>query len=188
MTPLPPVTPASIRDPRFHPVTHASVSPQSPGPPPAMGVPTVLPERLLGSRAVQGLPTGEKPRSARHCGISHAPRFPATVPGSCDHHRDRREDAHASLLPRWAGRPALSPLTTVSRGPASMAPSSLPRSLHALTPDSLGGPGARPRARDGSVSGEDRGGGVGAEPSLRHLPVCGGHPSALASVGLPGPL
>ena len=45
---------------------------------------------------------------------------------------------------------------TVSRGPASIALSSLPRSLHASTPDSLGGPGARPRARDRSVSGEDR--------------------------------
>ena len=44
-----------------------------------------------------------------------------------------------------------------------MAPSSLPRSLHASTPDSLGGPRARPRARDRSVRGEDRGGGVGAE-------------------------
>ena len=33
------------------------------GPPPAMGVPMVLPERLLGSRAAQGLPTGEKPQS-----------------------------------------------------------------------------------------------------------------------------
>ena len=133
------------------------------GPPPAMGVPMVLPERLLGSRAAQGLPTGKKPQSC--------PPLPGDDPWQLRPPSGQAEGCTHIAAPSlgWQSCP-LSP-NTVSRGPASKAPSSLPRNLHASTRDSLGGPGAGPRAQDGSVSGGDRspspmphtGQGVGAE-------------------------
>ena len=123
----------------------------------------VLPERLLGSRAAQGLPTGEKPQSC--------PPLPGDDPWQLRPPSGQAEGCTRIAAPSlgWQSCP-LSP-NTVSRGPASKAPSSLPRNLHASTRDSLGGPGAGPRAQDGSVSGGDRspspmphtGQGVGAE-------------------------
>lgn len=143
---------------------------RAPGPPPAMGVPMVLPERLSGSRAAQGLPTGEKPQSAWHCGES-CPPLPGDDPWQLRPPSGQAEGCTRIVAPSLGRQSCpLSP-NTVSRGPASKAPSSLPRNLHASTRDSLGGPGAGLRAWDGSVSGGDRspspmphtGQGVGAE-------------------------